>query len=125
MIQNIADQKPKVRYLVAVDDSKQTLKQITKAVSRKLGTGKHKVMSKEDALLNKELTQADFDMLTVDLKMDAAFIKENLNIKWIAAGGFVESISKLIKEYKAARNLIVIRLVYPFLILGYVSKYKF
>ena len=56
VMQSLADQKPKVRYLVAVDDSKSTLKQITKAVSRKLGTGKHKVMSKEDALLNKEIT---------------------------------------------------------------------
>ena len=32
-MQNICDQKPKVRYLVALDDSKVKLKQITKAVS--------------------------------------------------------------------------------------------
>ncbi len=56
VIQNISDQKPKVRYLVAVDDSKVTLKQITKAVSKKLGTGKFKQVTKEDALLNKEIS---------------------------------------------------------------------
>lgn len=73
VMQSLADQKPKVRYLVAVDDSKSTLKQITKAVSRKLGTGKHKVMSKEDALLNKEITvnitQIEINIPLLNLKL--------------------------------------------------------
>ncbi len=56
VMQNICDQKPKVRYLVALDDSKVKLKQITKAVSKHLGTGKIKQVLKEDALLNKEIT---------------------------------------------------------------------
>ncbi len=56
MLQNIADQKPKIRYIVAVDDSKVTLKQITKSVSKHLGTGKFKNVALEDALLNKDLT---------------------------------------------------------------------
>jgi adenylate kinase len=45
-------------------------------------------------------------MITIDLKMDAAFIKENLQVKWVSETGFVENIQKLIKEFKAARNLI-------------------
>ncbi len=56
VIQNIADQKPKVKYIIAVDDSKSSLKQITKAVSKNLGTGKVKVVQKEDALLDREIT---------------------------------------------------------------------
>lgn len=56
IIQNIADQKPKVRYILALDDSKSTLKQITRAVSKNLGTGKFKPVAKEDALLNKEMS---------------------------------------------------------------------
>lgn len=59
-MQNICDQKPKVRYLVALDDSKVKLKQITKAVSKHLGTGKIKQVLKEDALLNKEITVSRF-----------------------------------------------------------------
>ena len=55
-MQNICDQKPKVRYLVALDDSKVKLKQITKAVGKHLGTGKIKPVLKEDALLNKEIS---------------------------------------------------------------------
>lgn len=56
ILQSIADQKPKVRYLVAVDDSKVSLKTITKAVSKSIGTGKFKAVAKEDALLNKEIS---------------------------------------------------------------------
>jgi hypothetical protein len=41
---------------VAVDDSKVTLKAITKAVAKNIGTGKFKTVAKEDALLNKEIT---------------------------------------------------------------------
>lgn len=46
-------------------------------------------------------------MITMDLRMDGAFIKENLSIKWTAETGFVDNIPKLVKEYKASRNLIV------------------
>lgn len=106
VIQSISDQKPKVRYLVAVDDSKVTLKAITKAVAKNIGTGKFKTVAREDALLNKEISQIDFDMLSLDLRMDAPFVKENLNIKWHSDTGFVENIQKLVKEYKASRNLV-------------------
>lgn len=47
-------------------------------------------------------------MITIDIKMDAAFIKENMQIRWVAENGFVENIQKIIKEYKTTRNLIVI-----------------
>jgi hypothetical protein len=46
-------------------------------------------------------------MLTIDLKMDASYIKENMQIKWSAETGFVENAQKLVKEYKLTRNLIV------------------
>lgn len=47
-------------------------------------------------------------MITIDLRMDAAYIKENMTIKWTCETGFVENVAKLVKEYKTARNLIVI-----------------
>ena len=40
VLQNIADSRPKVRYLVAVDDSKSSLEEVVKAVSGALTTGK-------------------------------------------------------------------------------------
>lgn len=106
VLQNICDKKPKVRYLLAVDDSKVTLRQITKAISKSIGTNKIKNCQKEDALLNAEISQSDFDMLLLDLRMDAAYVKENMQLKWQAESGFVENINKLVKEYKASRNLV-------------------
>jgi hypothetical protein len=46
-------------------------------------------------------------MITLDLRMDAGFIKENMQIKWISETGIVENVQKVIKEYKLSRNLIV------------------
>ena len=56
MVVNIADGRPKVRFILAVDDSKNMLEEIVKAISQHLGTGKIQHISREDALLNKELS---------------------------------------------------------------------
>ncbi|KAK3748734.1 hypothetical protein QZH41_015670, partial [Actinostola sp. cb2023] len=106
---NICDQRPKVRYIVAVDESKNTLEEIVKAISIYLGTGKIKKITKEEALLIKELEQADFDMLLVNLRMEATFIKEGMTVNWIAESGIVENIERVIKEYKEARGLLPLR----------------
>jgi hypothetical protein len=52
--------------LLALDDSKFTLKQITKSVSKQLTTGKFKVLAKEDAFLNKEISVCFFFFLFFD-----------------------------------------------------------
>lgn len=106
VLQNICDKKPKVRYLLAVDDSKVTLKQITKVVSKAIGTNKVKNLQKEDALLNSEISQSDFDMLLVNLRMDAAYVKENMQLKWQSETGILDNINKIVKEYKTSRNLV-------------------
>ncbi|KAK2150919.1 hypothetical protein LSH36_382g01056 [Paralvinella palmiformis] len=109
VIQNVADSRPKVRYLVAVDDSKHMLEEVVKCISQNLGSGKVKYISKEEALLSKDIEQADFDMLLVNLRMDAVFIKENMRIKWASETGIVENIGEIIKEYKEIRNLMPLR----------------
>ncbi|CAH1792741.1 unnamed protein product [Owenia fusiformis] len=109
VIQNIADSRPKVRYLVAVDDSQPTLEDIVKCVSMSLGTGRVKTITKEEALLNKDIEQADFDMLLVNLRMDAVYVKENMRIQWAAEMGTIENIQRMIKEYKEDRGLLPVR----------------
>ncbi|KAJ7383963.1 Adenylate kinase 7 [Desmophyllum pertusum] len=109
VIVNICDQNPKVRYLVAVDDSKNTLEEIVKVVSLHLGNGKVKNITKEEALLIKELEQADFDMLLVNLRMDATYIKEGMNINWVSETGLTENVDDVIKEYKETRGLLPLR----------------
>merc|ERR1711963_413091 len=111
VIQNIADSRPKVRYLIAKDDAQNTLEEIVKAVSGTLGTGKVKHITKEEALLSKDIEQADFDQLLVNLRMDAVFVKENMRIPWASEAGIVENIGQIIKEYKDSRSLQPLRAV--------------
>jgi len=106
---NIADQRPRVRYLLAVDDANSTLDEIVQTVSRCLGNDKVKHIHEENALLEKSIEQADFDMLLVNLRMDSTYIKENMNIKWIAEGGLCATIDTVIKEYKQTRGLLPMR----------------
>ncbi|XP_002738748.1 adenylate kinase 7-like [Saccoglossus kowalevskii] len=109
VLQNTIDSRPKTRYLVAVDDSQNTLEEIVRTVSTSLGTGKVKNITKEEALLSKDLEQADFDQLLVNLRMDAVYIKESMNIRWVAETGIVDNIQSIIKEYKTTRGLLPMR----------------
>ena len=57
VVVNIADSRPsKPHYLLAVDESKSTLKDMVGAVSRQLSTGRTRIISREEALLIRELT---------------------------------------------------------------------
>ncbi|XP_050405998.1 adenylate kinase 7, partial [Patella vulgata] len=111
VIQNIADSRPKVRYLIAKDDAQNTLEEIVKAVSTNLGSGKVKSISKEEALLHRDIEQADFDMLLVNLRMDAVHVKESMRINWVSESGMVDNLTPLIKEYKDLRKLQPLRAV--------------
>jgi hypothetical protein len=50
--------------------------------------------------------------------MEALFVKENFNIRWVAQTGFVENINSILKEYKQSRGLLVTTFAYGFLALG-------
>ncbi|XP_022083224.1 adenylate kinase 7-like [Acanthaster planci] len=109
VIQNIADGRPKTRYLLAVDDSQNSLEEIVKCISSNLGNGKVKHITKEDALLSKGLSQQDFDMLLTSLRMDGVYIKENMNIRWVSERGIIENVHQIIQEFKATRGLLPMR----------------
>lgn len=51
--------------------------------------------------------QAQFDHLLSSLRMDAIFVKENMNIRWVCETGITENIEMLVKEYKQSRGLLV------------------
>ena len=106
---NIADNPPKIRYLIAKDDSQSPLDEIVKAVSRNLGNRKVQYVSKEEALLIKDLQQTDFDMLLVNLRMDAGYVREGMNIHWKGEMGLIDNIETVVQEYKQSRGLQPIR----------------
>ncbi|XP_062974560.1 adenylate kinase 7 [Elgaria multicarinata webbii] len=110
VLQNIADHRPRTHYLIAVDEAIQTLGEIVKCISRNVGPGKTQKVPRENAFLNKDLTQAHLDELLVNLRMEAVFLKENFNIKWVAQAGIVESIEQVVKEYKQSRGLLPVKI---------------
>ncbi|XP_040598467.1 adenylate kinase 7 isoform X1 [Mesocricetus auratus] len=110
VIQNVIDHVPKLHYLVAVDESVHTLEDLVKCISKNTGPGKIQKVPKENAFLTKDLTQECLDHLLVNLRMEALFVKENFNIRWVAQTGFVENISSILKEYKQSRGLLPIKI---------------
>ncbi|XP_069713165.1 adenylate kinase 7 isoform X2 [Phaenicophaeus curvirostris] len=110
VLQNIADHRPKSHYILAVDVSMHTLKEIIKCISKNVGPGKIEKVPKENAFLSKELTQMHLDMLLVNLRMEAMFLKDIFNIKWVAQAGLVENIEQIVKEYKKSRGLLPVKI---------------
>ncbi|XP_078516254.1 adenylate kinase 7 isoform X2 [Lissotriton helveticus] len=110
VVQNIADHKPRTHYLVAVDDSVQTLDEVVKCISSHLGTGRVEHVPKENVFLTNELTQMHIDQLLVNLRMEAVYLKENFNINWVAQAGLVDNIEAIVKEYKQSRGLLPIKI---------------
>ncbi|NWH80805.1 KAD7 kinase, partial [Piaya cayana] len=109
VLQNIVDHRPKSHYILAVDVSMHTLKEIIKCISKNVGPGKIEKIPKENAFLSKELTQMHLDMLLVNLRMKAMFLKDIFNIKWVAQAGLVENIEQIVEEYKKSRGLLPVK----------------
>ncbi|XP_039212140.1 adenylate kinase 7 isoform X4 [Crotalus tigris] len=110
VLQNIADHRPRTNYLIAVDESTQTLGEIVKCISKNVGPGKMQKIPRENAFLSKDLTQTYLDELFVNLRMEAVFLKENFNIRWVAQGGIVDNIEQVVNEYKLTRGLLPVKI---------------
>nr|CDS23066.1 adenylate kinase 7 [Echinococcus granulosus] len=101
---------PTTHYILAVDDGYNTLLEIVTAISEALTTGKVKHISIEEAKQMDEFTQKHIDSLTLNLRLEAQFVHENLPFKWVSENGMVTSIERVVKEFKLARGLLPIRI---------------
>ncbi|NWH84617.1 KAD7 kinase, partial [Aegithalos caudatus] len=110
VLQNVVDHRPDFQYILAVDTSMHTLEELIKCISKNVGPGKIEKVPKENAFLNKELTQTQLDMLFVNLRMEPLCLKENFNIKWVAEEGLIENIAQVVTEYKQARGLLPLKI---------------
>ena len=106
----ISETAPETRYILAIDDSKNTLYEITKSISEALSTGKVVKVAKESALLNKSITQSDYDMLISNNRIDAGFVKE-MNFEWKYESGLIENIATFVQEFKDARGFLPIKCI--------------
>ncbi|XP_032919807.1 adenylate kinase 7 isoform X3 [Catharus ustulatus] len=109
VLQNVAEHKTDIHYVLAVDTSMHTLEELVKCISKNIGPGKIEKIPKENAFLSKELTQMQLDMLFVDLRMEPFYVKENFNMKWVAEAGLIENIAQVIMEYKQTRGLMPLK----------------
>ncbi|CDS39543.1 adenylate kinase 7 [Echinococcus multilocularis] len=101
---------PTTHYILAVDDGYNTLLEIVTTISEALTTGKVKHISIEEAKQMDEFTQKHVDSLTLNLRLEAQFVHENLHFKWVSENGMVASIERVVKEFKLARGLLPIRI---------------
>lgn len=51
------------------------------AINESLGTAKIVKVSKEEALIRKDLSQADYDMLTVNIRLEGSTVKD-MGLEW-------------------------------------------
>ncbi|KAJ3067270.1 Adenylate kinase 7 [Podochytrium sp. JEL0797] len=110
IIVEVVEFLPENKYLLAIDESKNSLYDIVKAISDGLGTGNVKKVPKEMALLNKNLPQSDFDMLLVNLRLEPGHIKE-MTFEWKYESGMIENLPALIQEFKDARGLSPLKII--------------
>ncbi|XP_055088432.1 adenylate kinase 7-like [Periophthalmus magnuspinnatus] len=109
VIQSIIQNKPKAKYILAVDDSKNTLEEIVNAISTALGHGKVKEFTEQEAISMKAFQPKELDYLKINLSLDASLIKE-LNTQWTSENGMVENIDNIVEEYKVTRNLLPLKI---------------
>uniref|UniRef100_A0A8C5IMG3 Adenylate kinase 7 n=1 Tax=Junco hyemalis TaxID=40217 RepID=A0A8C5IMG3_JUNHY len=109
VLQNVAELKPAFQYILGVDSSMHTLRELIKCISKNIGPGKIEKVPKENAFLSKELTQMQLDMLFVNLRMESLYLKENFNINWFAETGLIDNIAQVVLEYKQARGLLPLK----------------
>lgn len=81
VIIRVAHVKPNEGYILAVDNSNSTLKEIVQAISTTLGSGEVKQYSKEEALLLPDINQIIIDSLTINLKTEPILINE-IDLSW-------------------------------------------
>lgn len=100
---------PGMPYVVCVDNSKTTQKQLVSAISTALSTGGLKVIPKEDeSVLMSSTKFGDVEVMLSDMKFDPEFTAQ-LGVEWKAPDGLVPVIATVEKEFISARNLTPLR----------------
>ncbi|KAM9840228.1 adenylate kinase 7-like [Aulostomus maculatus] len=109
VIQNLVHLKPKSKYILAVDDSKNTLEDIVMRISDVLGPGKMNKVAEQEATATKAFKPEELEYLGIDLRLDALIIKDSFELSWVSEAGIFENMEHIVEEYKDARQLCPIR----------------
>uniref|UniRef100_G3NXS8 Nucleoside-diphosphate kinase n=1 Tax=Gasterosteus aculeatus aculeatus TaxID=481459 RepID=G3NXS8_GASAC len=104
VIQNIVELKPKSRYILAVDDSKNTLEDIVKVTLMITPMQQYT----PDPVFIKYYGELEY--LNINLRLDAFIIKDSFSLHWTSEAGMVENMASIVEEYKDTRQLLPIRI---------------
>uniref|UniRef100_A0A3Q2Q924 Adenylate kinase 7a n=1 Tax=Fundulus heteroclitus TaxID=8078 RepID=A0A3Q2Q924_FUNHE len=110
VIQSLIKLRPKAKYILAIDDSKNTLEEIVKAISDVLGPEKVYKLPLEDAITMKAFKPEELDCLSINLRFDASIVNDTFGFDWTCKEGMVENMKSIANEYKHTRKLIPIKI---------------
>ncbi|KAM9339221.1 adenylate kinase 7-like [Symphorus nematophorus] len=110
VLQNIIELKPKSKYILAVDDSKNTLEDIVMMISAALGPGKINKVPEQEAIIMKAFKPEDLEYLSLNLRLDAFIIKDSFSLHWTSEAGMLKNMGSIVEEYKDTRQLLPIRI---------------
>ena len=108
---SVIEETPESPYVVAVDKSQNTLRDIVKAISATVGLGATVDLNREQtqAQLMKEPTLSSLNVhLVFSLEGGAV---ENMGFEWKSQDGIVENIESVVEDYKKSRDLRPVRVV--------------
>ncbi|XP_036941835.1 adenylate kinase 7-like isoform X1 [Acanthopagrus latus] len=110
VLQNVIELKPKAKYILAVDDSKNTLEDIVQMISDSLGPGKLNKVPAQEAIAMKAFKPEELDYLSINLRLDAFIIKDSFSLRWMSIAGMVENMESIVEEYRDTRQLFPFRI---------------
>jgi len=111
IVHSAIESPPETKYVVAVDKSRSTLRDIVTTISTTLGTGDVQDLGREET---QELMLSDPDVgaLNMHLFFDAeTTTSSQMGIEWTCEEGLVANIASILQEYKDTRDLRPVRLV--------------
>ncbi|XP_046399944.1 adenylate kinase 7-like [Ischnura elegans] len=103
IIYSLMESMPRKRwYIFAVEETITTMKEITKAISTQLGTGKINNIRKDEAFALKDMTDTIYDHMTMNLNMQPDYILENMSLEYAPDENemnFLENIENIVAEF--------------------------
>ncbi|KAM4529253.1 adenylate kinase 7-like [Fundulus diaphanus] len=110
VIRSLIKLRPKAKYILAIDDSKNTLEEIVKTISDVLGPEKVYKLPLEDAITMKAFKPEELDCLSINLRFDASIVNDTFSFDWTCKEGMVENMKSIANEYKHTRKLLPIKI---------------
>ncbi|CBY24578.1 unnamed protein product [Oikopleura dioica] len=105
------DLMPKTKYILAVDQSHSSVRDIVKRVSSTLTTGRTNVVPKADAQATNDISQLALDALSCNLMIEGGTVRNDFTFRWVCEDGLVEMVEDIVMEYKKSRGLLPIRII--------------